>query len=145
MKKYVYPETPGPEIKDILEGMGVAVDDDLPRYMLIRLAEQYRVFRGKNTAVPESYKREYGAEASCNDDVAVVIRQFIDDHDLGVVEAVNIIKADNGIPLSRWGNLNPGMQRMNLGNTLRGKIRNGFYVRVGSTEWNRDMKSSRAG
>lgn len=140
MTKYVFPETPNERIREILNEIGVVVENDLPRFMLIRLAEQYKIFRGKNTAVPQSYKSEYGADASCNDDVADIIRKFIDDNELDVVQAVNIIKAQNGIPISRWANLNPGMQRMNLGNTLRGKIRNGFFVRIGGTEWNANMK-----
>lgn len=40
------------------------------------------------------------------------------------------VATQNGVDFGRWSHLNPGQQRMNLGNVLRGKLRRGEQVRV---------------
>ena len=44
---------------------------------------------------------------------------------------------DNGLDPQRWAHLNPGMKRMNLGNVLRGMIRNGESVKIAGQEFSK--------
>lgn len=52
---------------------------------------------------------------------------------LGSESALVEIAHENSIEF-RWGHLNRGMQRMNLGNVLRGRLRRGERTTVGGVE-----------
>lgn len=45
-------------------------------------------------------------------------------------DACDAILAENGLDVGRWAGKNPGQLRMNLGNVLRARVRNGFEVHV---------------
>jgi hypothetical protein len=40
---------------------------------------------------------------------------------------------ENGLDLAKWAHLNPGQQRMNLGNVLRARLRRDEPVQIGGT------------
>jgi hypothetical protein len=40
------------------------------------------------------------------------------------------VAAENGLSLDAWSRLNPGMQRMGLGNVLRARVRRGETVLI---------------
>ncbi len=67
--------------------------------------------RGKSVVDPR-YKKVYGKSQRCGDTISQ--RMADSEHTLAQ------IADDNGIDLTRWSHLNGGMQRMNLGNVLRG-------------------------
>ena len=78
------------------------------------------------SVVPEKYKRQYGKTGNNGDDLAVFLKEL--DFEADVLPSA---KKDAGIDvLDRWGHLNPGMQRMNLGNVLRGAIKKGNDVTI---------------
>jgi len=66
--------------------------------------------------VHQKYKARYGKPQNCGDDLAVTMKE-IDP------EQLPSIATENGIDFGRWSHLNPGMQRMNLGNVIRGLIK----------------------
>ena len=69
------------------------------------------------SVVPEMYRKKYGKDGNCGDDVA----GFLSDFDPSEVleEAVNVGLIVEG----QYDHVNPGMGRMNVGNRIRGKIR----------------------
>lgn len=126
------------EIRAALLAVGVKLPAEVERDMLIHYAEQAKIWvQVKRSVVPDSYKTRYRQETgedNCGDDVAEVLKG----HD------VYEVMGQNGIPLDRWAGRNPGMVRMNLGNVLRGRIKRGEYVVVGSFVWNKDAKPEAA-
>lgn len=83
--------------------------------------------RSRYNYVQHDTKTQSGRRAVDNsDDVAEALRG------LTLPEVQSILK-ENGIEW-RWGHLNPGMQRMNAGNALRGKFKSqGKMVVLGKT------------
>jgi len=76
------------------------------------------------SVVPKSYKQQYGKTQNCGDEVA----QSLSGHPHSAIVTVGTI---NGIDVEkRWGHLNPGMQRMNLGNVLRAMVKLGGKVKL---------------
>jgi len=126
------------EIRAALLAVGVKLPVAIERDMLIHHAEQAKIWiQVKRSVVPDSYKTRYRQEIgqdNCGDDVAEVLKG----HD------VYEVMEQNAIPTDRWEGRNPGMVRMNLGNVLRGRIKRGEYVVVGSYVWNRDTKPEAA-
>ncbi len=126
------------EIRAALLAVGVKLPAVIERDMLIHHAEQAKIWvQVKRSVVPDSYKTRYRQETgqdNCGDDVAEVLKG----HD------VYEVMAQNGIPTDRWEGRNPGMVRMNLGNVLRGRVKRGEYVAVGSYVWNKDAKPEAA-
>jgi hypothetical protein len=72
------------------------------------------------------YKELYGKDANCGDDMALELKAAVVDP-----ESLASVARDNGIDPVRWSHLNFGMQRMNLGNSLRRMLRKGEQVVVG--------------
>ncbi len=80
------------------------------------------------TVVPQKYKDKYGKLQSCGDDlVSFLLRSWGEKTDLEMVKATGI---ENGIWNERWERLNPGMQRMNLGNRMRTRVREGAVLQI---------------
>lgn len=101
--------------------------------------------------VPEEYRKRYGAEQHCGDDVAVVLKAYtasVETNEKGkAVEGLDLSKLaavceTNGIgdKLAGWqdANLNNGQLRMGAGNVLRGMLRRGEQVTIGEKVWPAD-------
>ena len=78
-------------------------------------------------------KREY-PEGNCGDRLADVLGKFLKGED-GKIDPKKLaqVAKDNNVDMGPFAERNLGMQRMNLGNILRGKNRNGEKIVVGST------------
>jgi hypothetical protein len=72
---------------------------------------------GKGSVIAPARKAAYGKSQSCNDEVAKALRDLVTREDL--FECAQ----NNDIDVERYKSLNFGMQRMNVGNRLRGLIR----------------------
>lgn len=90
--------------------------------------------------VPQKYREIYGAAQNCGDAMALALTNFVTnaDGDL-ILENLTQVAIDNDIEyrLAKWVNkgLNGGLLRMNTGNVLRGKLRRGEAVAVGTQMW----------
>lgn len=73
------------------------------------------------SVIPPAVKKAYGKSQSCNDTVAMWLSKLLKEgyslQQVGEANAVNTA--------GRWGHLNVGMQRMNLGNVLRNRAKEG--------------------
>lgn len=100
--------------------------------------------------VPEKYRVIYGAEQNCGDDVAQVLTAYVTtdraskkNPDGGLDRAkLRAVAEINGIghKLANWEDrgLNGGLLRMNTSNVLRGMVRRGERVEIGSQVWEAD-------
>lgn len=94
----------------------------------------------------EMSDEEKGAKKKdCGDDVSAAIKDatHVKSKQSGKVEASPFALAkvakQNGIDLeARWGHLNGGMQRMNLGSVLRAAVKRGDKVTIGKKVFNKD-------
>ena len=140
------------EIIAELEAAGVEFDEKATKAELEKLLasnsptedEGDETPKASKSAVPDKYKKRYGKSQNCGDEMAEMLATLVKD-EKGVtnIEALNAVGAQNGIDVQdRWGTgreggaLNVGMQRMNLSNVLRGKIRNEERVVVGEHVYN---------
>lgn len=90
--------------------------------------------------VPQKYRILYGAEQNCGDEMAIALTAYVTDGEGDLIlENLVEVAAMNQIAdrLARWVNkgLNGGLLRMNTGNVLRGKMRRGEAVAVGTKIW----------
>lgn len=103
------------------------------------------------SAVKERYKQRYAAAGdptSCQDDISQVLKSYVtttNDKGKPIVDmdALAEVATQNGIDLERYEGLNRGMIRMNVGNRLRGLIRNGETVTINGQDYdwrNTDME-----
>lgn len=77
--------------------------------------------RKPKSVVPYAFKRKYtekGDATCCGDDVATVLKQFKPHEVVRYAVEAGLVKE------GQYAHLNPGMQRMNCGNRLRGHLRN---------------------
>lgn len=103
-----------------------------------------------HSIVPPKYRILYGAEQNCGDDVAQVLTAHVTtdraskkNPDGGLDRAkLRAVAEINGIghKLADWEDrgLNGGLLRMNTSNVLRGMVRRGERVEIGSTVWEAD-------
>lgn len=85
----------------------------------------------KKDVVPPAYREKYKATGgTCGDFIAEGLSKVSKDGGL------DSVKTENGIDASRWGTFNPGMQRMNLANTLRAQFLNGATIKILGKEYN---------
>lgn len=85
------------------------------------------------SVVKAAYKAAYMPnDSTCGDDFAMAFIDHCRDADGGLdYQALIDIGHQNGVEVSeRWGHLNPGMQRMNLSNVLRGMWRGGTAIKI---------------
>ena len=90
----------------------------------------------RGSAVPLRWRQEYARrplKGTCSDDLAYRLDRATKGNDGKTsVAKLEAIGWANGIDVfARWGQRNPGMQRMNLGNVLRGKAKRGETVVLG--------------
>jgi hypothetical protein len=88
------------------------------------------------SVVKRKYKQAYKPhdDTSGDDFSQAFIAAAESDGRLDMDALAGIAKA-NGLDLGRWSHLNPGMQRMNLGNVLRGMQRKGTTVVIGKLKF----------
>ena len=80
----------------------------------------------KSVIAPEK-KKAYGKSQSCGDNIAQKLTEFTKSYGDGAIAQVC---EWNGINPERWSHLNVGMQRMNLGNVLRGRVKRGEEIDI---------------
>jgi hypothetical protein len=68
------------------------------------------------------YRERYGKEASCGDEIAQALAGIKGD------DLANLAERNDINLVERWGHLNPGQQRMCLGNVLRTRVRRGEKI-----------------
>lgn len=92
----------------------------------------------RGTIVPNSYKARYKQYGnSCGDEMADAFASLVKTSKGTDLAKLRQIGEQNGIDVeSRWGHLNVGQQRMNLGNVLRNRLKNAERVVVGDQVWN---------
>lgn len=95
-----------------------------------KLVKKSAGFGGSSKVKPQ-YKAAYGKEENCGDAMAKAFKAVCDEYE-DKADGVVVIAKANGIDLSRWEGKNPGMVRMNLGNVLRGMVKRGEKVKIGS-------------
>jgi hypothetical protein len=81
----------------------------------------------KKDVVPAAYREKYKATGGTNGDFIGTTLQKLAKEGGGSMDSV---KAENGIEVSRWATFNPGMQRMNLANVLRGRFLKGETITI---------------
>jgi len=87
----------------------------------------------KKDVVPSQYRDKYKETGgTCGDFIAINLQKISKDG----VEGLNTVKADNGIEAERWAGFNPGMQRMNLANVLRGSYLKGETIVILGKHYN---------
>ena len=83
--------------------------------------------------VPAEYRAKYAAgNGTCGDFIATEISTLTKE---GGVPALNQLKRENSIAENRWSELNNGMQRMNLANTLRASFLRGDPITIGGRQY----------
>lgn len=117
------------QLRAALKRNGVQVGNRTGRPALIRAAKDAGLWDYRGDVVPASYKRKYGKAQTCGDSVA----QHLVQRD--IVYLTDVAEA-NGIDIKRWAHCQYGQVVMNLGNVLRGMIKRGDYVVIGTDEWN---------
>lgn len=96
--------------------------------------------REGGSIVPAKYRELYGAEQNCGDEMALALTAFVTDAEgLLIRENLRDVANKNDITerLAKWEDrgLNGGLLRMNTSNVLRGKLRRGEEVAVGTMFW----------
>jgi serine/threonine protein kinase len=109
-----------------VDGASCSVTDE-------ELAAKERKEREKpavGNVVPKEWQEKVAENGGNNGDgLAWALEKYLNGKDL--VPALEKLGKLNGIDVkAQWGELNPGMQRMDLGNVLRGMIRRGERVEV---------------
>lgn len=85
----------------------------------------------KKDVVPSQYRERYKAtNGTCGDFIATKLQGIAKD---GPLDAVKI---ENKIERERWSTFNPGMQRMNLANVLRGRFLKGETISILGKQYN---------
>lgn len=107
------------------------------RAELLALARESGLVRSGVSVVPSSFKAKYAENGGNNgDELASVLASTTTGANGLDLDALHAVMAQNGIEPTRWAHLNNGQQRMNVSNVLRGKVRRGERVTIGTTSWN---------
>lgn len=118
----------GPALRRFLTGAGHDVPRGTTRAAMLALADSLNLTAHGNV-VSDAWRQTHKG-GSCGDELAAALTEAV-----GTPvskEAVVEIAKQNGIDANRWAHLNPGQQRMNLGNVLRAKARRGKQVVIGN-------------
>lgn len=83
--------------------------------------------------VPSSYRDKYKATGGTNGDFIATSLQKVSKDGVGSLQAV---AKENKIDYSKWSAMNPGMQRMNLANVMRGRYLKGETVTILGKQYN---------
>lgn len=87
----------------------------------------------KGNIIPAEYRKDYGKAQNNGDKTAKAFKDATTGKD-GKFDPTKLsgIARANKVDLGRWSTLNVGMQRMNLGNVLRGMHNRGEQVTIAS-------------
>lgn len=91
----------------------------------------------RRSIVPLRFKQQYAQHNDTNGDrVATVLKQATttvnaDGRECLDLAALTAIAAANGIDVAKYASLNNGQKRMNVGNRMRGMLKNGQKVVIG--------------
>jgi len=86
--------------------------------------------------IGQDYRKKYGKDQNCGDEVVAAFRSAVEgETEADRDDALRAVADANGQNYDRWSHLNIGMRRMNLGNVLRGMIKRGEAVTIGSQTW----------
>lgn len=104
--------------------------------------------RRTGSVIPDEYRYGYGEDQNNGDAMALALKEFcggglkatLDLSKLEEVVAANKIEDRFDVWMTKG--LNPGMLRMNTGNVLRGKLRKGEVVQIGSQKWNAEAPAA---
>lgn len=87
----------------------------------------------KKDVVPSAYRDKYKATGGTNGDfIATGLQKIGKDG----IESLHAVASENGIDHKKWSHMNPGMQRMNLANVLRGTYLKGGSIKMLGKEYN---------
>jgi hypothetical protein len=80
---------------------------------------------------------KYGRSGTCGDRLADLLATYLVDEETGRLDEAKFqkVSTDNHVGYKKWDHLNNGQRRMLLGNVLRGKLRRGATVLVGTEEF----------
>lgn len=95
----------------------------------------YETLDLRQSVVPAGYKAKYALSQtpdSCDDDLAATLYAFLMHRESLDTVRLAQVASDNGVDLGKYAALNPGHQRMCVGNVLRGLHRKGKPVTVGT-------------
>lgn len=144
-------DTSNERLRAVLIANGVDVPNRASRSRLVGLAREAGLWGESGNVVPMHHKERYGAAQSCGDDVASALADHVrvphpENPKKTVIDASLLaqVASANGLDLARWDHLNIGMQRMNLGNALRGMVKRGERVEVGTSVWNAEDNAAEA-
>jgi len=109
------------------------------RGRLIEIARAEGIWNYRGNQVDEAFKAKYGASQSCDDGIALALKEQVTGKDGKVdLHALYDVAIANDLDPKKYAHLNVGMQRMNFGNVLRAMARRGEYVVIGTNDWNPD-------
>lgn len=90
------------------------------------------------SVVPKKYQERYKSQkGKCGDEMSALVSDWLFVGEAFDNDRFEQLCSDNGIE-KRWEGRNTGMKRMNVGNVLRGKLRNGVPVKIGDKIVNGD-------
>lgn len=73
----------------------------------------------------KNLSKKYGKTGNNGDDIAIALKSVL-------FEQLPDVAKKNGLDFTKWSHLNKGMQRMNLGNSLRSMWKSGEDVKIGA-------------
>ena len=106
------------------DGHILAVEDN-PKKALEAAIERplKRATNDGSSIVKGRYKKRYGSDAHCGDDLAVAINNMVRTSDGIDEDALQELARANDLDYSRWDHLNIGQRSMSIRNNLRGILR----------------------
>ena len=96
------------------------------------------------SVVPAKYRKRYGKSGTVGDQISKLLASSVKD-DKGKVDAKKLAEVGKANKLDvakRWGHLNIGMRRMNLGNVLRARVVAGDHVVIGAETFNAEKAAA---
>lgn len=87
------------------------------------------------SVVTKKYAQKYGKLRHTGDEIGTALAAFVLDAKKNLdVDKLAEVASANGIDLSKYAARNKGMQRMTVGNILRGLHNKGLEVTIGDTK-----------
>lgn len=100
-----------------IKEMEAAVEGSTGKRDAVKRAKAALAPAKSGSVISPQQKAAYGKEANNGDQFAKALKEAVTDE-----ASLKAVAAENDIDGDRWDHLNFGMQRMNLGNVLRGMV-----------------------